>query len=127
MRMSVFVAALFFVAPLVAAEDPPETVVVTYSPKPGREAEVERLIGEHFATVQRLGLITADPHVTYRDNDEGGKPILVDILTWKGHEIPDDAPAEVRAIWKSMEGAVETRGKRRGIALHEVHFVAPRH
>src|SRR5262249_38751392 len=94
--------------------------VVTYSPQDGREAEVEKLIKTHFATLLRLRLVTGDPHVTYRDADKDGKPIFVDILTWKSHAAPDSVPPEVQAIWQKMENAVSRRGDRRGIEFHEV-------
>jgi len=121
--MRLAIAALLLVClPRAGAApvDPPETVVVIYSPKAGKEADVENLIRRHFATIQRLRLVTADPHVTYRDKDETGKPILVDILTWKSHAAPDSVPAEVETIWAAMEAACEKRDARRGIAFHEV-------
>ena len=119
------VAFILAAAPVAAAPaaDPPETVVVVYSPQAGKEAAVDDLIRLHFATVRKLRLVTADPHVTYRDKDAGGRPIFVDILTWKSHAAPDDAPAEVRAIWVKMEAACEKRDGRRGIDFHEVDLL----
>jgi hypothetical protein len=103
-----------------APVDPPETVVVTYAPQPGKESEVEGLIRGHFATIARLRLATKDPHITYRDKDAAGRTIFVDILTWKSHATPDAAPPEVEAIWAQMEAAVEKRDGRRGIEIREV-------
>jgi hypothetical protein len=100
--------------------DPPETVVVTYAPRPGKESEVEGLIRGHFATVTRLRLATGDPHITYRDKDAAGRTIFVDIFTWKSHAAPDGAPPEVAAIWAKMEAAVEKRDGHRGIEIREV-------
>lgn len=122
MRIPFAIVLLAFAAVALAAPaaDPPETVVVIYSPRAGKEAEVDKLIRTHFATLKRLRLVTADPHVTYRDKDEGGRPIFVDILTWKSHAAPDDVPPEVQTIWTAMEAACEKRDGRRGIAFHEV-------
>jgi hypothetical protein len=106
-----------------AADDPPETVVVTYAPKPGTEADNEALVRAHFATVTKLHLVTRDAHVTYRDKDAAGRPIVVDILTWKNHAIPDNAPAELLAIWTKMEAACEKRDGHVGIAIREVQLL----
>lgn len=120
MRKLVVMLVMLVSGAVRAEVDPPETVVVTYSPAAGKEAEVSKLIARHWATLVRLRLVTRDAHVTYRDKDAGGKPIFVDLLTWKSHAAPDSAPPEVEKIWSAMEAAVEKRGERRGIEFHEV-------
>src|SRR5437764_38643 len=86
--------------------DPPETVVVTYRPKAGKEKEVEGLIQKHWETIQRLGMVLPEPHLLYRGQDAKGSTFFVNIITWKTHEAPDAAPAEVTAIWRAMEESV---------------------
>jgi hypothetical protein len=108
-----------------AATAAPETVLVTYRPQVGSAEKLEQLIARHGATLQRLGLITADPHLTFRAADDAGKPILLDLLTWKDDAIPDNAPAEVTAIWDEMQKLVEKRDGRRGIEILIVKPVKP--
>jgi len=114
------ILVLLVVLSASAYADSPETVVVTYSPRDGKEADVEKLIRKHWATLVRLKLVTSDPHLLYRDKDKDGLPVLVDVLTWKTHGTPDNAPAEVEAIWSQMEAACGKRGDRAGIEFHEV-------
>jgi hypothetical protein len=115
--------ALFTLAS--AASAAPETVLVTYRPQAGNAEKLEQLIARHGATLKRLGLVTADPHLTYRAADSSGKPIVLDLLTWKDDAIPDDAPAEVRAIWGEMQKLVEKRDGRPGIEILIVKPVQP--
>jgi hypothetical protein len=113
MRTTILAALLTLFALSMFAETP-ETVVVTYVPQPGKAAEVQQLILEHWATLKRLDLVTADPHLLYRDGDK-----FVDVLTWKSGDIPDNAPPDVLAIWKKMNAAVV----KDGIQFHEVALV----
>ena len=96
---------LLFVLLLLAATaraDEPETVIVTVKAKPGREAQLEAVMKKHWATVKRLDLATQDPHTLYRAGST-----FIDIFTWKSASIPDNAPAEILAIWKEMNENAE--------------------
>ncbi len=84
-----------------AYADTPETVLVTYRPKAGKEAEMLRILGDEWATLTRLNLVTGQ-HQLYKGESEGGTVMFFEIFTWKGHEIPDHAPPEVRKIWGEM-------------------------
>lgn len=106
-------------APAAKAIDPPETVVVTYRPKAGQDEAVEALIQQHWKTIQKLGMVLPEPHLLYRGKDGKGT-FFVNIITWKTHDTPDTAPAEVTAIWNSMMKIVEKRDCRRGIEFDEV-------
>ncbi len=75
-------------------------------------------------TIQRLGMVLPEPHLLYRGQDAKGSTFLVNIITWKSHDAPDTAPAEVTAIWKAMEQNVEKRDCRRGIEFDEVSEIA---
>ncbi|HZF09004.1 MAG TPA: hypothetical protein VFE33_09465 [Thermoanaerobaculia bacterium] len=124
MRKNLFLAlALFTLASTALAA--PETVLVTYRPQAGNAEKLEQLIARHGATLQRLALVTSDPHLTFRANDSSGKPIVIDLLTWKDDAIPDNAPAEVRAIWDEMQKLVEKRDGRPGIEILNVTPVKP--
>lgn len=98
--MKTLIALLFFVVSLHAADDP-ETVIVTVKAKAGQEARLESVMKKHWATIKRLDLVTGDAHMLLKS--EGGT--FVDVFTWKSHAIPDNAPAEVLAIWKEMNEA----------------------
>ena len=106
-----------------AADDSPETVIVTYLAKPGSEDALEKIIQKHWETLRRLKLVTADVHVLYRGEDERGKSFFVNIFTWKNHDAPDNAPPEVEAIWAQMEPLVEPRDGHPGIEHPEVKAV----
>jgi hypothetical protein len=84
-----------------AYADTPETVLVTYHPKPGKEAEMLRILKDEWATLTKLDLVSG-AHQLYRAEDEAGRAFFVEIFTWKGHEIPDHAPPEVRKVWAEM-------------------------
>ena len=119
--ISVAVAVILVVsvtAPLVArVTDIPETVIVTVRPKPGAESDLERVMANHWSTAQRLGLVLAEPHVRIRANDANGKPYLVEILTWRDEDIPDNAPPEILGIWADMNRLVETRNGHPGLEI----------
>jgi hypothetical protein len=102
---------------LATATDIPETVIVTVRPKPGAEADLARVMADHWATCRRLNLVLAEPHVRIQAKDAEGKPYLVEILTWRDEDIPDNAPAEIQAIWTEMNRLVEGRQGRPGLEI----------
>ena len=124
MRKSLFFSLILFTL-ASRATAAPETVLVTYRPQAGNAEKLEQLIARHGATLQRLALVTSDPHLTFRASDSSGKPILLDLLTWKDDAIPDNAPAEVSAIWAEMQKLVEKRDGRPGIEILIVKPVKP--
>jgi hypothetical protein len=109
------------VASLAAAA--PETVLVTYRPQAGNVEKLERVLAKHGATLAHLKLLAAEPHLTFRASDGAGKPVFIDLLTWKDDSIPDHAPAEVTAIWNEMQSLVEKRDGRPGIDILNVEPV----
>jgi len=112
---------------LAAEPDPrsPETVLVTYHVKPGSEAAMERLLREdHWPLLRRLDFVWASPHVLVRGVEDGGKPCFREILTWRDHDTPDNAPPEVHAVWDRMRPLVEKRGAD-AIEIEEVDLLVP--
>ena len=101
----------------------PETVMITFHPKAGADADLARVIASHWATARRLHLVVDTPHLTLRSSD--GKA-FVEILTWKDDSVPDDAPAEIRAIWDEMNRLVEPSGGAPGLAIDRVSVVSDR-
>jgi hypothetical protein len=102
---------------LATTTDIPETVIVTVRPKAGAEADLARVMADHWAICQRLNLVLAEPHVRIQAKDAEGKPYLVEIFTWRDEDIPDNAPAEIQAIWTEMNRLVEARQGRPGLEI----------
>jgi hypothetical protein len=122
LRFASAVLSLLVAAPVAipfgaSVTDIPETVIVTVRPKAGAEAELERVMARHWTTAQRLGLVLAEPHVRIQAKDAEGKPYLVEIFTWRDVDIPDNAPAEIQAIWTDMNRLVEARNGRPGLEI----------
>ena len=105
------------------AADQPETVMVTFRVKPGAEAELERVIANHWRTANELHLVAAAPHVTLRGTEEGNKTYFVEVFTWRDASIPDLAPAAIQKIWAQMNALVESRGGHAGLRFEEVSVV----
>jgi hypothetical protein len=105
----------------------PETVVVTYHVQPGKEAQMEKLMREdHWPLLRRLKLVFETPHVLVSGTESGGKPYLREVLTWRDHDTPDNAPPEVEAVWKRMYDYVEKRDGKPSIEIEEVVLLVPR-
>ena len=107
-----------------AASDP-ETVLVTYHIKPGKEAEFEALLTRIWQIYRKEHLVFAEPHIIVSATDDGNKPRIVEVLTWVSHDAPDHAPPAVKAIWKQEHELCEERDGHRGIEGGEVHLVVP--
>lgn len=110
---------------LAAAQDTEtETVLSTFRARAGKEDELQKTLNQEWATLRKLGLVLADPHILLKGKDESGKPIFVEVLTWKDHDAPDHAPPEVQAIWKQLESLCEARLGHRGIEFPEFEIVS---
>src|SRR5262245_15671311 len=106
-----------------ARSDKPETVMVTFHAKPGAEAELARVIANHWKTASDLKLINASPHLTLRGSEEGNKTYFVEVFTWRDQSIPDAAPPAIQKIWAEMNSLVESRGGQPGLTFVEVDVV----
>lgn len=100
-----------------------ETVYTTFRVIPGKEEEFAKVLAKAWPTYHRLGMVLDRPHLVLRGEDEGGKPYFIEILTWKDHDAPDHAPAEVQAIWDQMNALCEKRDGHRRIEFYEVKIV----
>lgn len=87
-----------------------DVVFATYRVPPDNEAKLRALFPEHWATLEQLELVTADPPQLYRQASEAGVT-FVEIFRWKpglvgpAHEIP-----EVADIWGRMIELCEAQG-----------------
>jgi hypothetical protein len=88
--------------------------------KAGHEIEYTQLSEKAWALYRRLGLVLDRPHVVLRGTDEKGRSYFVEVFTWKSPDIPDHAPAEVKAIWQQLQAVCEVRDGRPGIDFSEV-------
>src|SRR5215472_4340588 len=116
------IATVLCMSSLFAEERPTrdtETVLVTHRVQEGKEKEYEKLLELEWSTLRRLGMVLERPHVVLRGTDESGRTIFVEVLTWKDHDTPDNAPPEVEQIWKELEARAEKRLGHRGIEFPE--------
>ncbi len=111
-------ALIFVLVTAAEAAAPPETIVSIMRPKSGKETELIQALRTHRKTLERLDAVIG-PHLLYRGADEAdGKPIIVEIFTWKSGDIPDNAPPEIVKGWGTLQALVETRNGRRGIEFY---------
>jgi hypothetical protein len=96
--------------------------ICTYKVKPGKQAEMERLLERHWPTLHGAGLVTDERARVYRSvsgQKSGGEHDVertyVEIFSWKSGQGPGLAhqtPA-VMAVWEPM-----------GALCEEMHFPA---
>ncbi len=106
---------------LINAAAPPETIVSIYRPKAGKETELLAAIRETRAVYEKLDAVIG-PNTLYRASDEADHTSFIQIFTWRSGDIPDHAPAEIKAVWSKLQSLVENRDGRPGI---EFYAVAP--
>jgi hypothetical protein len=130
-RLAMLAVVLTIAAPSISISytvaglrDDRETVMLTFRPKPGSEAELAKVIASHWAAARRLDLVLPSGHLTLRADDEKGRPYFIDIFTWRGAAIPDHAPAEIQAIWGEMNRLTETREGIAGLVITPASIVA---
>jgi hypothetical protein len=121
--MKTLLIAILMCGACYAAE--PETVMVTLHAKAGMETDLARVIERHWETARRLNLVTDAPHVTLRGTEDGGRTYFIEIFTWRDGDIPDAAPAEIQAIWNTMNQLVEAREGAPGLNFRAVALVTP--
>jgi hypothetical protein len=116
----IVVLAALLVCVAAKAADVPETVLITFRPKPQAEQELADVIARHWKEARRLDLVLATPHLTLRGRDGAGRVVFTEVLTWRDASIPDAAPAGILEIWKRMNELVEGRDGRPGLAFDAV-------
>jgi hypothetical protein len=124
---SATLSAFLTLAPGAApAAAPPETVHVTYHVQPGKLEEFLSVLRQHYPTCRKLGLILAEPHIILSGKEDGGKPVVIEILTWKDSDAPDSVKEhypEVQKIWDGLDALVEKRNGQPGIEIDEMDIV----
>lgn len=108
------------------SKDSPETVLITYHVKAGKEAEMEAVLRRAWEIYRKEHLVFAEPHLIARDQESGGKPRMVEVFTWVSHSAPDHAPDSVKAVWNDMMALCEARDGHGGLEGGEVELLAPK-
>jgi hypothetical protein len=104
-------------------KDDTETVYTTFYVTPGKEAEFWKVLERAWPTYYKFGMVLKRPHLILRGADDAGRPYFIEVLTWKDHDKPDHAPAEVQAIWDQMTALCERREGHRRIEFYEVKVI----
>jgi hypothetical protein len=116
---------VFLTPSLVSAPgDDPETIYSIAHVIKGRESAYAAAAAKAWDIYRKLDAVFPEPHIVARGADEDGNPYFVEIFTWRSADIPDHAPADVKAVWKELEAACEKRGGRPGIDFTEVELLA---
>ncbi len=105
-----------------ATADGPETVMATYRVKPAQIDAFLNMMPAYWAALRERDMVVPAPHVLLR-GEEDGKPIVVEVLSWREHGIPDNVPPEIQAYWDKMNAMVEARGGHKGIEFPEMTIV----
>ena len=88
----------------------PVTNIVTYVPKPGKEAELLALVKKHEPALRKVGLVTSEPFQLWKAFDiRKQRELYIEHFVWKdGHasDVAHQTP-EVMAIWEPMGPVLE--------------------
>lgn len=110
-------------APRTSSKADPETVMVTYHLKPGKEAEFRAVLSRAWQIYRGANLVFVEPHTVVRDTEAGDKTRFVEIFTWVSHATPEHAPDAVKAIWEQEQSLCEARNGHGGIEGGEVELL----
>ena len=121
------VAAALLIAVGADAAGPPETVHVTYHVQSGKLDEFLAALREHYPAGRKLGIVLARPHIILVGKEDGGRPVVIEILTWRDADAPDNVTRKyptVRAIWDRLNALVEKRDGKPAIDIDEMEIVS---
>lgn len=78
-----------------------ETVIAAYRPKPGKDRELRKLIGEHRRALAEAQLVTQRRSLILRARSDG---TLLEIFEWASARAADRAHryAPIRAMWRKL-------------------------
>jgi quinol monooxygenase YgiN len=88
----------------------PVTNIVTYVPKPGKEAELLALVKKHEPALRKIGLVTSEPFKVWKAVDiRKGRVAFIEYFQWKDGHASDTAhqTPEVMAVWEPMGPVLE--------------------
>jgi hypothetical protein len=105
-------------------ESDAETILSTYHVRPGQEQAFLAAVTRTWAIYRRLDVVLPRPHVLLREVDDGGHVVYHELFTWRSSDIPDHAPAEIKAAWKELEALCKRPDGHSGIEGDEVTVAA---
>lgn len=88
----------------------PVTNIVTYVPKPGKEAELLALVKRHEPALRSVGLVTDEPFKVWKAFDIRKQRVsFIEEFVWKDGKSSDVAhqTPEVMAVWEPMGPVLE--------------------
>lgn len=88
----------------------PVTNLVTYVPKPGKEAELLELVRKHEPALRKVGLVTDEPFRLWKAYDiRKRRQQFVEYFVWKDGKASDLAhqTPEIMAVWEPMGPVLE--------------------
>jgi hypothetical protein len=119
---SVVLAADEKAASLPGAET--ETILSTYHVRPGQEQAFLAAVTRTWKIYRRLDAVLPRPHFLVKKVDDAGHTEYYELFTWRSGDIPDNAPAEIKAAWKDLEALCKRPDGHSGIAVEEVTISA---
>ncbi len=90
--------------------DAPVTNIVTYVPKPGKEAELLALVKKHEGALRQVGLVTSEPFKVWKAVDiRKQRTCFIEQFQWNDGNSSDAAhqTPEVMAVWEPMGPVLE--------------------
>jgi hypothetical protein len=90
-----------------------ETVMVTYHVQSDQINAFRQLIASAWKTYRDAGMVYSSPHVIVQGREDGGKPYVVEIFTWK--KAPDHPSPRVLEAWRMEQSMCEPRFNRPGL------------
>ena len=107
----------------IDTSDTPETMLVSYRVKAGKEVAFQDALARTWAVCRQDKLVLARPHLVLREKDDDGRTRFVESFTWVSHAAPDHAPPELKVAWRELESLCEPRDGKKGIDGSEVQTV----
>jgi hypothetical protein len=102
----------------------PETVLITFHVKSGKEVELNQVLAQAWEIYRHEKLVLAEPHVVVLSKENGGSRV-VEIFTWVNHNVPDHVPDSVKATWNRMQALCEERDGHPALEGGEVERIVP--
>src|SRR5215213_7485868 len=88
----------------------PVANIVTYVPKPGKEAELLELVKKHEPALRKVGLVTSEPFRLWKAYDiRKEREQFIEYFVWKDGQSSDVAhqTPEIMAVWEPMGPVLE--------------------
>ncbi len=97
-----------------------ETVLSTYHVRSGQEQPFLAAANRAWALYRRLDAVLPRPHLLAKRVEDAGDLVYVEVFTWRSADIPDHAPAEIKAVWKELEALCRRPDGKSGIEYAEL-------